>query len=78
MSDLNEDVDSKITNDPWHRKATTTLRYDLCSKCKYFAPQTPYKPGIRCVFSLRPDVIFKEDKAIAKCKIFVEKQLDKG
>ena len=73
MTDLNEDVDSKITSDPWRRKATTTARYDLCNKCQYFAPQTPYKPGIRCIFSLRPDVIFEADGAIAKCDVFKEK-----
>ena len=72
MTHLNEDVDSEITNDPWRRKATTTARYDLCSKCQYFAPQTPYKPGIRCIFSLRPDVVFEEDRAVAKCEVFKE------
>lgn len=74
MSALNEDVDSNVTNDPWRRKATTTARYDLCSKCKYFAPQDPYKPGVRCIFGLRPDVIFEEDKAVAKCDVYREKK----
>lgn len=73
MSELNEDVDSEITEDPWRRRATTTARYDLCSKCKYFAPQDPYKPGVRCIFSLRPDVIFEDDKAVAKCDVFKQK-----
>ena len=73
MSDLNENVDSEITNDPWRMKATTTARYDLCNQFMYFAPQTPYKPGIRCKFGLRPDVIFDEEKAIAKCDVFREK-----
>ncbi len=73
MSDLNEDVDSEIMNDPWRRKATTTARYDLCNQCMYFAPQSPYKPGIRCKFGLRPDVVFEEDKAIAKCDVFRKK-----
>ena len=72
MSDLNEDVDSEITSDPWRRKATTTARYDLCSRCEYFAPQKPHTPGIRCKFSLRPDVIFEETKAVAKCEVFKE------
>ena len=76
MSDLNENVDSEITQDPWRRKATTTARYDLCNKCEYFAPQTPYKPGVRCVFNLRPDVIFEEDRAVAKCHVFKEKKLE--
>jgi hypothetical protein len=73
MSDLNEDIDSEITNDPWRRKATTAARYDLCNQCMYFAPQTPYKPGVRCKFGLRPDVIFEKEKAVAKCNVFREK-----
>ncbi len=73
MSDLNEDIDSEVTDDPWRRKATTTARYDLCSKCEYFVPQKPFLPGVRCKFNLRPDVIFEEDRAIAKCTVFVEK-----
>jgi hypothetical protein len=73
MSDLNEDVDSEITEDPWRRRATTTARYDLCSKCKYFAPQDPYKPGVRCIFGLRPDVIFEDESAIAKCDVYKQK-----
>lgn len=77
MSDLNEDVDSEITNDPWHKKATTTARYELCSRCEYFAPQKPYHPGIRCKFELRPDVVFEENKATAKCEVFKEKKLEK-
>ena len=72
MSNLNEDVDSGITSDPWRRKATTTARYDLCSKCQFFTPQKPYQPGIRCIFNLRPDVIFEEDGAVAKCDVFKE------
>jgi len=74
MSDLNEEVDSETTEDPWRRRATTTARYDLCNKCKYFAPQDPYKPGVRCIFGLRPDVIFEDDKAVAKCDVFKEKK----
>ena len=74
MSDLNEDVDSEVTQDPWRRKATTTARYDLCSKCQFFAPQEPYQPGIRCIFSLRPDVVFEEDKTVAKCTVYKEKE----
>lgn len=74
MSNLNEDVDSEIQEDPWRRRATTTARYDLCSKCKYFAPQDPYKPGVRCIFSLRPDVIFEDDKAVAKCEVYKQKE----
>ena len=73
MTDLSEDVDSEITQDPWRRKATTTARYDLCSQCQYFSPQEPYKPGVRCVFGLRPDVIFEEDRAVAKCDVFKRK-----
>ncbi len=73
MSNLNEDVDSEITSDPWRRKTTTTALIDLCNRCKFFAPQKPYQPGIRCVFNLRPDVVFEEDKAIAKCNVFKEK-----
>ncbi len=74
MTDLNKDVDSEVTNDPWHQKATTTARYDLCRKCEYYSPQEPYKPGVRCIFDLRPDVIFEDDKAVAKCNVFKEKQ----
>lgn len=74
MSDLNEDVDSEITSDPWRRKATTTARYDLCSKCEYYSPQKPYQPGVRCIFNLRPDVTFKTDKAYASCNVFKEKK----
>ena len=69
MSNLNEDVESEITNDPWRRKATTTARYDLCSQCEYFVAQKPYMPGIRCKFNLRPDVIFEEKGAIAQCNV---------
>ena len=75
MSNLNEDVDSEVTSDPWRRKATTTARYDLCSKCQFFTPQKPYKPGIRCIFNLRPDVVFETDRAVAKCDVFKEKIL---
>lgn len=74
MSDLNEDVDSEITSDPWRRKATTTARYDLCSKCEYYTPQKPYQPGVRCIFNLRPDVTFNGDKAHASCNVFKEKK----
>ncbi len=70
MSNLNQDVGSEITSDPWRRKATTTARYDLCSNCKFFSPQKPYQPGIRCIFNLRPDVLFETDGAIAKCDVF--------
>lgn len=70
MCNLNEDVDSEATSDPWHKKATTTARYDLCSRCQYFKPQSPYKPGIRCIFNLRPDVVFEDNKATAKCNVF--------
>lgn len=73
MSDLNEDVDSEVTNDPWRRKATTTARYDLCRSCEYYSPQQPYQPGVRCIFNLRPDVIFEDDKTIAKCNVFKKK-----
>ena len=73
MSDLNENVDSEITADPWRRKATTTARYDLCSKCQFFSPQRPYQPGVRCIFNLRPDVVFEDDRAVAKCDVFKEK-----
>ncbi len=71
MPDLNEDIDSEITNDPWHCKATTTARYDLCSTCQYFSPQKPYQPGIRCKFNIRPDVVFEVDRAVAKCHVFI-------
>ena len=70
MPDLNEDVDSEITLDPWRRKATTTARYDLCRTCEFFAPQKPYQPGVRCMFNLRPDVEFETDKAVAKCDVY--------
>ncbi len=73
MSDLNEDVDSEVTQDPWRRKATTTARYDLCSLCEYFVAQKPYMPGVRCKFSLRPDVTFEEDRAVANCNVFQKK-----
>ena len=73
MTEKNEDVASEITTDPWRRKATTTARYDLCSKCEYFVAQKPYMPGIRCRFNLRPDVIFEEDRAIAKCDVYKAK-----
>ena len=73
MYNLNEDVDSEITSDPWRRKATTTARYDLCSTCEYFVAQKPYMPGVRCKFSLRPDVVFEEDGAVAKCDVFIRK-----
>lgn len=75
MTDLNEDVDSEITSDPWRRKATTTARYELCNICNYYAPQEPYKPGVRCIFGLRPDVNFDSEKAIASCNVFKEKSL---
>ncbi len=77
MTDLNEDVDSEITNDPWRQKATTTARYDLCSTCEYYSPQQPYQPGIRCIFNLRPDVVFETDRAVAKCNVFKAKNKDK-
>ena len=70
MSNPKEEIESNIDKDPWHKKATTTVRYDLCSKCKFFLPQKPYEPGIRCRFGLRPDVIFENDKAVAKCEVF--------
>ena len=73
MTDLNEDIDSEITKDPWRRKATTTARFDLCNACEFFTPQTPYKPGIRCRFGLRPDVIFEDDSAVAKCEVYKKK-----
>lgn len=63
-------IESNIDEDPWRKRATTTARYDLCSKCEFFTPQQPYKPGIRCKFGLRPDVIFENDKAVAKCEVF--------
>lgn len=73
MSDLNEDIESEITLDPWRRKATTIARYDLCYKCEYYAPQKPYYPGVRCKFKMRPDVVFEEKKSIAKCHVFRDK-----
>lgn len=73
MSDLDEDVESKETKDVWRKKATTTVRYDLCSRCEYYSPQKPYQPGIRCRFGLRPNVVFKQDQAIAKCDVFKKK-----
>ncbi len=72
MTELNEEIDSEITNDPWRRMATTTARYDLCSTCQYFSPQRPYRPGIRCKFNLRPDVVFGKDRAIALCDVFLQ------
>ena len=73
MTNLNEDVESEKQKDPWRSKATTTARFELCYKCKYYRPQKPYKPGIRCRFNLRPEVTFGKDKAIAKCDVFVKK-----
>ena len=73
MSDLNEDIESEVTNDPWRHNATTTARYDLCKRCKFFAPQKQYQPGIRCIFNLRPDVVFENDAAVAKCNVFKER-----
>lgn len=67
MSDLQE-------RDPWRKKATTTARFELCYQCKYYSPQKPYKPGIRCKFNLRPEVGFEKDKAVAKCDVFIKKK----
>lgn len=73
MSELDDDVESEVTQDPWSRNATTTARYDLCSKCEYYVPQKPYQPGIRCRFGLRPDVDFIQSKAVARCDVFKAK-----
>ena len=73
MTGLHEDVESEKQKDPWRRKATTTARFELCYQCKYYSSQKPYKPGVRCRFGLRPEVIFGKDKAIAKCDVFIAK-----
>lgn len=56
--------------DPWRKKATTTARFDLCYICKFYLPQKPYKPGVRCRFGYRPDVEFTDGIAKAKCDIY--------
>jgi|GEM_PF-2152054 len=72
---LDDNIDAAITLDPWRRKATTTARFELCFECKYYTPQKPFSPGVRCKFKLRPDVVFEEKKSVAKCPVFLKKSI---
>lgn len=68
MKNKNNDIEEK-----WRKKATTTVRFDLCYECKYYAPQKPYMPGVRCKFNLRPNVKYENGVSTAFCDVFVSK-----
>lgn len=70
---FDDDVESEKQDDMWRKKATTTVRYELCNKCEYYVPQKPYLPGIRCKFGLRPKVRFKDSLGSAECNVYKEK-----
>ncbi len=69
---MEKDIESDIQEDPWRKQATTTARFDLCFKCKFYAPQKPYNPGVRCRFRFRPEVIYEHGISNAKCDVFIK------